>query len=137
MFIAFLLQAGCLLAVLTLGRISGTLFTITLVLTFFTWGEVFSLFPSTLGDYFGSRHATSNYSFLYTAKGVSSIIGGGLAAVLFEKFGSWTAAFYGSAALAFVSGLMAIGLRLTPLPHKAVESEPVPDAVARATQAES
>ena len=137
MSIAFLLQAGCLLAVLTLGRMSGTWFTITLVLTFFTWGEVFSLFPSTLGDYFGSRNATSNYSFLYTAKGVSSIIGGGLAALLFEKFGSWTAAFYGSAALALLSGFMAIGLRLVPLPHKALRREPGADAVIRATQSES
>ena len=137
MSIAFLLQAGCLLAVLTLGRMSGTWFTITLVLTFFTWGEVFSLFPSTLGDYFGSRNATSNYSFLYTAKGVSSIIGGGLAALLFGKFGSWTAAFYGSAALALLSGFMAIGLRLVPLPHKALRREPGADAVIRATQSES
>src|SRR6185436_7073864 len=39
---AFLLQAVCLMLVLTLGRVSGTLFTITLVATFFTWGEVFS-----------------------------------------------------------------------------------------------
>ncbi|OFW10078.1 MAG: oxalate/formate MFS antiporter [Acidobacteria bacterium RIFCSPLOWO2_12_FULL_59_11] len=131
MSIVFLLQAACLMAVLILGRMSGTLFIVTLVLVFFTWGEVFSLFPSTLGDYFGSRNATSNYGFLYTAKGVASIIGGGLAALLFEKFGSWTAAFYGSAALAFVSGLMAFGLRLVPLPRKAVKSEPAPDAVVR------
>jgi len=53
---------------------------------------------------------------MYTAKGVSAIIGVRLAAVLFDKFGSWTAAFYGSAVLAFVAGLMAIGLRMFPLP---------------------
>ena len=46
MGIAFLLQALCLVLVLTVGQWSGTLFTITLVLTFFTWGEIFSLFPS-------------------------------------------------------------------------------------------
>jgi len=118
MSVAFLLQGGCLFAMLTLGRMSGTWFTITLILTFFTWGEVFSLFPSTLGDYFGSRNATSNYSFLYTAKGVASIIAGGLAALLFEKFGSWSAAFYGSAVLALVSGLMAVALKRLPLPCK-------------------
>ena len=38
MGIAFVLQAICLLLVATLGRLSGTLFTVTLVLTFFTWG---------------------------------------------------------------------------------------------------
>ena len=122
MFLAFLLQAACLVAVIRFGRLSGTWFTVTLVLTFFTWGEVFSLFPSTAGDYFGSRNATSNYSFLYTAKGVASIIGGGLATLLFERFGSWSAGFYGSAALAFASALLALGLRWIPLPRKAPQA---------------
>jgi OFA family oxalate/formate antiporter-like MFS transporter len=111
MAIAFLLQSGCLLLVLTLGQLSGGWFAFTLVLTYFTWGEIFSLFPATLGDYFGSRHATSNYSVLYTAKGVAAIIGGGLAALLYERFGSWSAAFYGSAALALTAAVMAVGLR--------------------------
>jgi OFA family oxalate/formate antiporter-like MFS transporter len=126
MALAFTLQAVCLLSVLLVGRRSGTLFTITLILTFFTWGEIFSLFPSTIGDYFGARHATSNYSFLYTAKGVASIIGGGLSAVLFERFGSWSAAFYGSAALALISGVMALGLRAAVLPKKKRVELPVP-----------
>lgn len=111
MGVAFLLQAACLVLVLTVGRLSGTLFTITLVLTFFTWGEIFSLFPSILGDYFGTRHATSNYGLLYSAKGVASIIGGGLAALLFEKFNTWTACFYGSAALALVAAVLIFGLK--------------------------
>ena len=34
----------------------------TLVLVYFTWGEIYSLFPATVGDYFGTRHATSNYA---------------------------------------------------------------------------
>jgi OFA family oxalate/formate antiporter-like MFS transporter len=116
---AFALQSACLISVLLLGRVSGVLFTITLILTFFTWGEIFTLFPSTLGDWFGTRHATSNYSFLYTAKGVASILGGGLAAMLYQQFGSWSAAFYGSATLALIASGMALGLRLMPLPQKA------------------
>ena len=72
-----------------------------------------------MGDYFGSDHASSNYSFLYSAKGVASIIGGGAAAVLFEKFGSWSAAFYGSAVLALISGALAMVLKSTALPTKA------------------
>ena len=52
----------------------GSMLVISLVLTYFTWGQVFSLFPATLGDYFGSRHATSNYAVLYTAKGVSAAV---------------------------------------------------------------
>jgi OFA family oxalate/formate antiporter-like MFS transporter len=105
--------------VLAVGRWSGTMFTVTLILTFFTYGEVFSLFPALVGDYFGAAHASSNYSFLYSAKGVASIIGGGLAAVLFERFGSWSAAFYGSALLALISGCLALVLKRMPLPKKA------------------
>ena len=119
MVVAFFLQALALVSVVTLGRTSGLMFTITLILTYFTWGEIYSLFPSTLGDYFGGKHATSNYGFLYTAKGVAAIIGGYLGAILFEQFGSWTAVFYGSAVLALLSGVTAIVLRTTPLPKKA------------------
>ena len=46
MAVAFLLQAVCLMFVLTFGRNSGALFTISLVCVYLTWGEVFSLFPS-------------------------------------------------------------------------------------------
>jgi predicted MFS family arabinose efflux permease len=111
MAVAFLLQAVCLMLVLTLGRKSGTLFTITLVAVYLTWGEVVSLFPSLVGDYYGTRHATSNYGVMYSAKGVASIIGGVIAALLYENFGSWDACFYGSAALALAAAVMAFGLR--------------------------
>jgi OFA family oxalate/formate antiporter-like MFS transporter len=119
MVLAFLLQAACLVSVVTIGRTSGLMFTITLILTYFTWGEIYSLFPSTLGDYFGSKYATSNYGFLYTAKGVAAIIGGFLAAKLFEQFGSWDAVFYGSAVLALLSGMTAFAMRSAPLPKPA------------------
>jgi MFS transporter, OFA family, oxalate/formate antiporter len=119
MGVAFLLQAACLVLVLTVGRLSGTLFTLTLVLTFFTWGEVFSLFPSIVGDYFGTKHATSNYGAMYSAKGVSAIIAGGVAAMLSERFGTWTACFYGSAILAFGAAVIAFGLRAAAAPRTA------------------
>ncbi len=111
MIIAFFLQALCLLLVLILGPRSGTWFAITLVLVYFTWGEIYSLFPSMAADYFGTKHATSNYSVLYTAKGVASIIGGWFGAFLFERFGSWSVGFYGSAIMALIAAFLAIGLR--------------------------
>ncbi len=118
MVIAFTLQALCLASVLWAGRYSDTLFIVALIATFFTWGEVFSIMPSTIGDYYGVRYATSNYCFLYSGKGVASIIGGGVGAMLFEWFGSWSAAFYGSAALALAAAAMAIVLKASPLPVK-------------------
>ena len=116
---AFVLQAICLMLVLTLGRVSGTLFTITLVLTFFTWGEVFSLFPSLVADYYGTANATANYGVMYSAKGVASIIGGGVAALLFERFGTWTACFYGSAVLALLAAGLILGMKFMSAPAQA------------------
>ena len=53
---------------------------------------------------------------MYSAKGVSSIVAGGIAAMLFEKFGTWTACFYGSAALALVASVIAFSLRASRAP---------------------
>ena len=76
MIFTFVLQAICLVGVATLGQLSSAWFAATLVAVYFTWGQIYSLFPSTSADYFGTKHATSNYAVLYTAKGVASIIGG-------------------------------------------------------------
>jgi len=119
MVIAFVLQAICLFLVLALGQISSFWFVTTLVLVYFTWGEVYSLFPSMSGDYFGTRNATSNYAVLYTAKGVSSIIGGWFGALLYEQFGSWSVGFYGSAIMALVAAGIAIALRASTAPSRA------------------
>ena len=86
------------MSVLTIGKLSGGWFIATMIAVYFTWGSMFSLFPAIIGDYFGANHATSNYGFLYTAKGVASIGGGWIAAKMFEKFGNWNADFYGTAA---------------------------------------
>ncbi len=124
MFLAFTLQAIFLAGVVTVGKSSPTLFIINMALVYFTWGELYTLFPAAQTDIFGARHAASNYSFLYTTKALVSILAGGLAATLFEKTGSWTAAFYGSAVLAFCAALMAIVIRKMPFPKK--HHAPVP-----------
>ena len=44
MSLAFILQAGCLLSVLVLGRLSGTLFTVTLIYVFHVWRGLLDYF---------------------------------------------------------------------------------------------
>jgi OFA family oxalate/formate antiporter-like MFS transporter len=112
MIIAFSANAVSLVLVLLLGQISGGWFAFTVVLVYFTWGEIYSLFPPTAADYFGTRCATENYAVLYTAKGTASIIGGWVGALLFEQFGSWSVGFYGSALMALVAAVLAAGLRI-------------------------
>ena len=128
MIVAFTLQAVCLALVVVLGPTSPFWFSTTLVLVYFTWGEIYSLFPSASADYFGARHATSNYAVLYTAKGVATAIGAlGLGAFLYERTGSWATGFYISAVMALVAAVLAVGLRASQATAKAKSSKiPVP-----------
>ena len=116
MVIPFTLQALCLIGVLTLGKLSAGWFIAMMIAVYFTWGSMFSLFPAIIGDYFGASNATSNYGFLYTAKGVASIGGGGIAAWLFTRYGSWNIPVYWTAALTLVSAALILALRAMPLP---------------------
>jgi OFA family oxalate/formate antiporter-like MFS transporter len=111
MILTFVMQAVCLTSVVTLGQLSGGWFAATLVAVYFTWGQIYSLFPSTSADYFGTRNATSNYAVIYTGKGVASIIGGWFGAVLYEQSGTWVTGFYGSALMALIAAGIALKLR--------------------------
>jgi MFS family permease len=84
------------------------LFVVLTGLVFFGWGEIFSLFPSTLTDTFGPKYAATNYGFLYIAQGVGSILGGPAAAFLKQATGSWTSVFIIVAALDALTALLAI-----------------------------
>ncbi|WP_256367365.1 oxalate/formate MFS antiporter [Acidisphaera sp. S103] len=76
-------------------------------LIFFTWGEIFSLFPSTCTDTFGPKYATANTSLLYTAKGTSAFLVP-LANVLKTATGSWEAVFLVAAVTNVVVVLLAL-----------------------------
>ena len=92
MCFAFAME-GIAMALWLLTRDNAVLFVILSGLVFFGWGEIFSLFPSTLTDTFGTRYATANYGWLYISFGVGSIFGGPLAALLHQHTGSWIPVF--------------------------------------------
>jgi MFS transporter, OFA family, oxalate/formate antiporter len=77
-------------------------------LVFFGWGEIFSLFPSTLTDTFGTKYAITNYGFLYMAQGVGSILGAPVAAMIYEATGSWLPVFGLVIAMDVLTGLLAL-----------------------------
>ena len=87
MGIAFLMEAAAV-TLMVLFRDNALVFVLLSGVVFFGWGEIFSLFPSTLTDTFGSKHATTNYGWLYIAQGIGSILGGPLAALLREQTGA-------------------------------------------------
>ncbi len=109
MFIAFALEAAAMALWLTF-RDQPVVFVVMSGLVFFGWGEIFSLFPSTLTDTFGTAHATANYGCLYMAQGVGAIFGGPLAALMHEKLGSWVPVFGTAIVLDVVTALLAIAV---------------------------
>ena len=80
-------------------------FVICAGLIFFTWGEIFSLFPSLCTDTFGPKFAAANASFLYTAKGTAALLVP-FANVLQGATGGWGTVFV----VAGISNLTVAGL---------------------------
>jgi MFS family permease len=83
-------------------------FVLLSAVVFFGWGEIFSLFPSTLTDTFGTKNATTNYGFLYMAQGIGSVLGGPIAALLYIQTGSWLPVFGIIIALDAITGILAL-----------------------------
>ena len=109
MLIAFALE-GTAMTLWLLSREHALLFVLLSGLVFFGWGEIFSLFPSTLTDTFGTTHATANYGCLYMAQGVGSVLGGPVAALLHDSTGSWIPVFAVIIAMDFTTAALAIGV---------------------------
>jgi oxalate/formate antiporter len=107
MALAFALEAVAILILFAFID-QPALFVVLSGLVFFGWGEIFSLFPSTLTDTFGTKYAATNYGFLYIAQGVGSILAGPAAAFLKQTTGSWTAVFIVVAVLDALTALLAI-----------------------------
>ena len=73
MALAFIIGA---IALFTLSQSGGNpvVFVLLTALYFGVYGEIFSLFPATQGDTFGSKFAAANNGMLYTAKGAGSLL---------------------------------------------------------------
>jgi OFA family oxalate/formate antiporter-like MFS transporter len=91
-------------------------FVLFAALIFLTWGEIFSLFPSTCTDTFGAKFATVNFSLLYTAKGASAFLVP-VANIIKSATGSWHMVFVATAIMNFVVVGLALFV-LKPLRHR-------------------
>ncbi|WP_375410532.1 oxalate/formate MFS antiporter [uncultured Methylobacterium sp.] len=106
MGIAFALEAVAI-GFLLLFRENPYAFALLSGVVFFAWGEIFSLFPSILTDTFGTKHATTNYGFLYMAQGVGSLLGGPVAAYIYQTQGSWFPVFIIAIVLDLITATLA------------------------------
>ena len=107
MALAFILEGGAIYFMLQY-RSDPYMLVVLSGLVFFGWGEIFSLFPSTLTDTFGTKYAITNYGFLYMAQGVGSILGAPVAAKIFEATGSWLPVFGLVITMDVLTGLLAL-----------------------------
>jgi OFA family oxalate/formate antiporter-like MFS transporter len=106
MLVAFALEGFGILALANFGT-SPVAFVLLSGLVFFAWGEIYSLFPATVTDTYGSRYATVNTGLMYTAKGTAALLVP-LANVLVAAKGSWHPVFMTAAALNILAAVMAI-----------------------------
>ena len=105
MFIAFAIEAVGILALYEFGH-NPVAFVILTGIVFFAWGEIYSLFPSTCADTFGSKYAAANAGMLYTAKGTASLLVP-LSSVLTAMTGNWHAVFIAASVMNAAAALMA------------------------------
>lgn len=105
-FLAFALE-GAALWLLIANAGNPIMFVLTSGVAFFGWGAIFSLFPAVSGDLFGRSFATTNYAWLYTAKGVASLLVA-LCNRLYATTQSWTLVFTLMIAADWLAALLAL-----------------------------
>jgi OFA family oxalate/formate antiporter-like MFS transporter len=105
MFIAFMLGALAIWSLAQYGH-DPVMFVICSGAIYFTWGEIYSLFPATCTDAYGQKYAATNAGMLYTAKGTASLLVP-LSAYVAAK-GDWHSVFWMGAAANVVVALLAM-----------------------------
>ncbi|HXX86054.1 MAG TPA: oxalate/formate MFS antiporter [Casimicrobiaceae bacterium] len=105
MFIAFLIEGLGIIALANFGT-NPVAFVLLSGLVFFAWGEIYSLFPATVTDTYGSIYATTNTGLMYTAKGTAALLVP-LTSVMAAK-GNWHPVFMLAATLNIIAAFMAV-----------------------------
>ena len=105
MFIAFAMESVGIIALYYFGR-DPIMFVILTGVVFFAWGEIYSLFPATCADTFGTKNAAGNAGLLYTAKGTASIFVP-VSSVIAAASGSWESVFFVGCGMNALAAIMA------------------------------
>ena len=125
--------AAAMLSLLAFKGSNPVVFVLASAIFFGVFGEIYSLFPATCGDTFGSKYAATNAGMLYTAKGMAALLVP-LASILAVAQG-WYAVFMVTVGLNAGAALIAL-LILKPMrlafinrTQPAPGVDPVPQAV--------
>ena len=89
------------------------LFYLLLIVIYYCYGTLLSVFASTCADFYGTRHMGVNYGLLFSAWGVAGIVGPVIAGRVFDATGDYRLAFFIAAGLAVVA-LVSLALARPP-----------------------
>ena len=112
MFVAFSIEGVGILLLSRYGQ-DPLAFVVLSGLVFFAWGEIYSLFPATCCDTYGTRYAAANAGLLYTAKGTASLLVP-LTSMLSTGSGGWHTVFLLASVMNFTAAILALAV-LKPL----------------------
>jgi MFS transporter, OFA family, oxalate/formate antiporter len=129
MCLAFAIEGFGIIALANFGT-DPVMFVLLSGVVFFAWGEIYSLFPATAADTFGTKFATANTGLLYTAKGTAAIVVP-FASVWATSSGGWHGVFVAAAIANFLAAALAL-LVLKPLRAKYTDSAPAPSQAVKA-----
>ncbi len=133
MALAFFLGAAALFTLSRTGP-NPVIFVLVTALYFGVYGEIFSLFPATQGDTFGSEFAAANAGMLYTAKGAGSLMVP--VAALVARANGWGAVFTLAMCFNIAAALLALFvLKPMRMKHFAKSRADYPQATAAASAA--
>jgi OFA family oxalate/formate antiporter-like MFS transporter len=120
MAVAFTCEALGLLGLIFSAH-NPVLFIVCAAATFLASGEIYSLFPASCTDLFGTEHATTNAGLLYTAKGTASFVVP-IASLIYASTGSWSAILGVLVAFNVIVAALALAV-LKPMRERAVAAE--------------
>jgi len=116
MLVAFAIEGVVILLLAQFGR-NPIAFVVFTGLTFFAYGEIYSLFPAICGDAYGRKFASANSGLLYVAKGVASLLVP-LSSLISVSSAGWRGVFVAAAIMNFIAAILAIAV-LKPLRTRA------------------
>ena len=94
-----------------------------IIVVYYCFGTLLSVFPSTTADFFGTKNLGINYGFVFTAYAVAGIVGPMIGGYMFKTYHNYTVAFYTAGVLAIVAFIAIL------FAHKPEEHEPVTTAI--------
>jgi OFA family oxalate/formate antiporter-like MFS transporter len=131
MFIAFAME-GFGIYMLYLWGSDPLWFVLLSGFVFFAWGEIYSLFPSTCTDTFGSKFAATNAGLLYAAKGTAALLVP-FANYLQQSSGNWNGVFLAASGANILASILAIAV-LKPWRKRVVAGAQISTDVSAAKQ---